>query len=177
MTCIVGLITSYKVIIGGDSAGVDESYNLTIRKDPKVFRVGDMLMGITSSFRMGNLLRFNLTLPEHPDGMDAFEYMVRHFIPAVRECLKEGGYTTVKENNEEGGSWLVAYRGRLFHIESDFQVGESTCPFDACGCGAPYALGYLHNTHDFGWASVQGALDCASTFSAGVKGPYVIEEL
>ena len=54
MTCIVGLINkeNKSVTIGGDSSGLAGS-DLTIRKDPKVFKNGDFIFGCTSSsFRM-----------------------------------------------------------------------------------------------------------------------------
>lgn len=52
MTCIIGFIKNKKVYIGGDSAGVGGSH-VTIRRDSKVFKNGNFIMGYTSSFRMG----------------------------------------------------------------------------------------------------------------------------
>ena len=45
-----------------------------------------------------------------------------------------------------GGSFLVAYQGRLFSIQSDYQVCETNRGFHAIGCGADYALGSLAST-------------------------------
>lgn len=49
MTCIVGYFDkkTKKVTIGGDSAGVS-GLHITIRKDPKVFRVGEFIIGCTA---------------------------------------------------------------------------------------------------------------------------------
>ena len=44
MTCIVGLRHEGKAWIGGDSAGVG-GLELTVRRDPKVFKNGPMLFG------------------------------------------------------------------------------------------------------------------------------------
>lgn len=44
MTCIVGLAVNGKTYIGGDSAGVG-GYDLTIRRDAKVFTNGEFAMG------------------------------------------------------------------------------------------------------------------------------------
>ena len=55
MTCIVGLIHEDKVYIGADSAGAANG-NITIRKDKKVFKVGEFIFGCTSSFRMIQLI-------------------------------------------------------------------------------------------------------------------------
>ena len=69
--------------------------DITIRKDPKVFKVGNFLIGYTSSFRMGQILRFNFNplkyVPEIHN--DEYEYMCTDFIDEVRVCFREGGYT------------------------------------------------------------------------------------
>ncbi|KKN17732.1 hypothetical protein LCGC14_0962700, partial [marine sediment metagenome] len=63
MTCIVGFIDDGgKAWMGGDSAGV-AGHHTHPRRDPKVFRVGPVLIGYTSSFRMGQLLRYHLKIP------------------------------------------------------------------------------------------------------------------
>ncbi|HZK68569.1 MAG TPA: hypothetical protein VFC36_03120, partial [Paludibacter sp.] len=121
MTCIVGMVdkNSNRVIIGGDSASSGGS-NVFIRKDPKVFKNGEFLIGCTTSFRMIQLLRFSLSLPEVTK--DIYEYMCTDFINEVRKCFKDGGYLQKYTNGDEkGGSFLVAYKNRLFKIEDDFQ--------------------------------------------------------
>ena len=101
MTCIVGLVHEGTVFIGGDSAGV-AGLSLVVRADEKVFRNGDFLMGFTTSFRMGQLLRYKLDPPRrHPDDRVA-KYMVVDFIDAVRECLKAGGWASKPESTEGG---------------------------------------------------------------------------
>ena len=93
------------VYIGGDSAGV-AGLSLVVRADEKVFRNGDFLMGFTTSFRMGQLLRYKLYPPRrHPDDRVA-KYMVVDFIDAVRECLKAGGYAS-KPESTEGHRWTA----------------------------------------------------------------------
>ncbi len=62
MTCIVGVVKDGVVYIGGDSAGVS-GLRLIKRKDSKVFKRKGFIIGYTSSFRMGQLLRFKLDPP------------------------------------------------------------------------------------------------------------------
>lgn len=180
MTCIVGLIHDGTVYIGGDSAGI-AGYSLTVRADEKVFANGPFLMGFTTSFRMGQLLRYKLTPPTHPyvepgQLMDVPKYMVTCFIDAVRECLKAGGYAEKLNEQESGGKFLVGYSGRLFIIDSDYQVGESLDGYAAVGCGADIALGALHATMTVEPRTrVMRALAAAERHSAGVRGPFVIE--
>lgn len=177
MTCIVGIAHKGKVYIGGDSAGVDGRYGLVVRADRKVFRSGDFVMGFTTSFRMGQLLAFNFNPPKPRVGVDIMAYMVTDFIDAARARMKEGGFKKVDKEVEEGGTFLVGYSGRLFHIADDFQVGESTHGFDACGCGDQLALGSLRSTRQ--WPDptkrLREALETAQAFSAGVRGPFFYE--
>lgn len=180
MTCIVGLIKiahddSTKVYIGADSAGSD-GYNVTIRADKKVFKVGEFLFGCTSSFRMIQLLQFSFTPPVHHPDVDVYRYMCTYFVDEVRSTLKSGGYAKVDSNEETGGTFLVGYRGRLFRIESDFQVGESIDPFESVGCGSSYALGALEAiaTNRPADDIIKIALQIAERRSGGVRGPFHI---
>jgi len=178
MTCIVGLVDKKenKVIIGGDSAGVS-GLNLIIRKDEKVFKNKNFIIGCTSSFRMIQLLRFSF-IPPDIGGKDLYEYMCTDFINEVRKCFKEGGYLQKYEDGDEkGGTFLVGFRNRLFHIGNDFQVGESLIGFDACGCGEDFALGSLFSTQKQKISAekkVLKALECAEHLSGGVSKPFVI---
>ncbi len=183
-TCIVGIVENGIVWMGGDSAGVSRLDTLR-RADVKVFlRDGKepMIMGYTSSFRMGQLLRFKLNIPERPRDKEIYEYMVTDFIDAVRKCFKDGGFGITKDEQRWGGTYLVGYAGRLFTIYADFQVAENILPYASCGCGEDYAMGVLYSTSGEsykGGASqrITRALSCAEEFSGGVKGPFVIQKL
>lgn len=180
MTCIVAIRDQGSVLMGCDSAGVG-GYARVNRVDPKIYRVGDMLIGFTTSFRMGQLLGYSLTLPKHHADVPIESYMATSFINAVRECLKAGGWAEKDKEQERGGTFLVGYRGRIFAIEGDYQVGERVEPYDAVGCGFDLALGSLHTSERLGTYKardrVQMALEAAAAFSAGVHGPFRFEEL
>ena len=95
MTCIVGLVDDCKVYIGGDSAAISTPpyHDLVVRADEKVFRNGPFVIGFTSSYRMGQLLRYKLLPPRlvlaHGD---LHRFMATAFVDAVRDCLQRGGY-------------------------------------------------------------------------------------
>lgn len=176
MTCIAGLVHDGRVYIGGDSAGVDGRLHLTVRADRKVFRNGPFVMGFTSSFRMGQLLAHALEPPRrHPDD-DVYAYMVKDFINAVRQCLKDGGWAQKREEQEIAGDFLVGYAGRLFLISGDYQVGENADGIAACGCGDMLALGALVATTDKEPEDrIMTALSVAERFSGGVRAPFHVE--
>lgn len=176
MTCIVGVKHKGGVVIGGDSAGVS-GLDLVVRSDRKVFVKGDYVMGFTTSFRMGQLLHHALTVPVCYDGMDLEHFMVTSFVNAVRDCLKSGGFASKDKEEEQGGCFVVGYKGRLFTIEGDYQVGEAVDSFTAVGCGAKFALGSLCETENLKPKDrVQRALNAAERYSAGVRKPFHIVE-
>jgi ATP-dependent protease HslVU (ClpYQ) peptidase subunit len=178
MTCIVGLVDEGNVYIGGDSAGVNGNWDLIVRSDPKVFRTGPFLMGFTSSFRMGQLLRYAFVPPPHPPEIDLYHYMTVEFINAVRDCLKSGGWAKKEGEKEVGGIFLVGYRGHLFHIESDYQVGEAMDGYMAVGSGDEVARGALYATQKLPpMVRLRLALEAAERWNAGVRGPFVIDVL
>ncbi len=171
MTCIVGVVHRMGVIIGGDSAGVG-AYRIVRRADEKVFKVGEFIMGFTDSFRMGNILRYSFTPPVQGAENDV-TFMNTKFVDAVRACLTKGGYAAKKDEVESGGTFLVGYRGNLYCIESDYQVGISLEEFEAIGCGEEFALGCLHATGERDpHERVKLALEAAARFSTGVRGPF-----
>jgi hypothetical protein len=178
MTCIIGLACPKrgKVYIGGDSAGV-ANYAVTIRADEKVFRNGPFVMGFTSSFRMGQILRYAFSPPEHPQGLDGMCYMVGRFVPAVRQAFKDGGYGRSKDGEDLGGKFLVGYRGQLYAIEDDFQVARMSDDVASVGCGCEFALGAMHASAGLSPRKrILKALEIATHLSAGVRPPFVIEE-
>ena len=179
MTCIVGMIDrkSNKVIIGGDSLSSTNIF-ISSRKDAKVFKKGSFVIGCTSSFRMIQLLRFSLVLPEI-NGKDIYEYMCTDFIDAVRECFSKGGFLQKEQTGEEiGGQFLVGYEDRLFIIDNDFQVGETYDEFNSVGCGSDFALGCIYLLRDKNIPienKIRQALEAAEHFSPFVKQPFIFE--
>ncbi len=175
MTCIVGLVHEGKVWIGADSAGV-KGWDLVLRADSKVFVKDGFGFGFTTSFRMGQLLQHAFTIPKRHPERDLTAYMCTDFVDAIRACLKSGGYAKCADAVETGGDFLVGHAGRLFSIESDYQVAESLAPYQAVGCGQSFALGALFATEGLEpRRRVQLALEAACAMSAGVRGPFRIE--
>ena len=170
--------------MAGDSAGVG-GLSIVTRSDKKVFLKKDSVgnefgFGFTSSFRMGQLLQYNLNVPALPSECNLHEYMVTTLIPAIRLCLKEGGFSKIENNTEHGGTFLVAVRGRVFYVDEDFQVGENLPEFSACGCGEDLALGALYATRNLKLVAskrLTTALEAAQEFSAGVRAPFNIIEV
>lgn len=178
MTAIVGLVHDGQVHIGGDSAGV-AGWTMTVRADAKVFTNGPFVFGFTTSFRMGQLIRYAV-VPPTPDPADLDAFMATKFVDAIRDCLKAGGWAKKTEEREEGGVFLVGTCGRLFTVHADYQVGEAVDGYTAVGCGDEIALGALYASAGSGLAPQARlglALEAAQRFSAGVRGPFAFASL
>lgn len=177
MTCIIAMEHEEKVYMGCDSAA-SSGWNNRPTVLPKVFQVGDFLIGYTSSFRMGQLLQYHLKVREREEE-SSMRYMVTGFVPAMRECLKEGGYAKVENNQEEIGFFLVGYQGRVYTIADDMQVNRYQDGMSAVGCGANYALATLATLQDMDEKldpekAIMKSLEIAGRFSNGVSGPYTV---
>ena len=178
MTCIVGLEAEGGVLIGGDSAAAD-GWNIHATRLEKVFQVNQFLIGYTSSFRMGQLLQYKLSVEQRKHNKSNLEYLAITFIDSVRECLGAGGFRQVENGQESGGKFLVGYEGVLYVVDNDFHVNSSIDGFTAIGCGANFALGNLLATNKEMPAvkRVELALAAAGHFSNGVCAPYKVKFL
>jgi len=181
MTCVVGMLgEDGKVWMGADSYGGDY-HTYEKRKDKKIFINGDYLIGFTTSFRMGQLLMFG-DLPPVGKKKDLFKFMVTEFIPAIRELLKEGGYSKISENQESGGEFLVGVKGHIFRIDNDFQVQESIGDVVTCGAGESFALSSMKTMNSLDTdmnckEKIKLSLNISSQISAHVRPPFHIMKI
>lgn len=177
MTCVVGAALKGSVWIGADSAGVG-GYELTVRRDRKAFVLGEYAFGFTLSFRHIQLVRHSWHPPVPPADPDLLEkHMATTVVDSLRRVLKRGGALRREHEVETGTSCLIGVRGRLFHVQPDWQVAENEVPYAACGCGESYAIGAMAAM----WSSksnrsvesaVRRALKISEQFCAGVRGPF-----
>lgn len=194
MTCIVALTDGERVLIGGDSAGTN-GHELRLRTDAKVFRAGPYGLGFTSSFRMGQILRYETELPEPPTNTDAEElerFMVTEFVETVRQAFSDKGFAKTaryaspalpgltEEGQAIGGTFLVGVAGQVFEIMNDFQVSRPSRPYSAVGKGALVALGALHALED-GEMSLrergEAALVASEAYCSYVREPFRFVEV
>lgn len=175
MTCVIGYKTDEGIWIGADSAGTTPWGSQTLRADQKVFNRNGFTMGFCGSFRMGQVLRFNLVATQQPEGMDDYEYMVTTFVEDVRKVLKRAGYSHIKNNVETGGNFIVAYRNGLYEVEEDYQVGITTRAYACTGSGMDIASGAMSILQDQEIepaAAIKQALKSAANHDAYVSAPF-----
>ncbi len=180
MTLIAGFVEGGVVTLLGDSvAGNVSQYTVDLVTEPKVFFVQDLLIGYTTSFRMGQLLQHGLDLPARNRALDAGTWLRTIFATRVRALFEGNGFGDGK--NDNGGVFLIGVDGRLFTMQGDFAVLEYTHPYAAVGCGESYAEGALHalgtlrrsgGTEHTPREMLRLAADAATRHSAYVRPPY-----
>ena len=187
MTCIVALTNGSEIVMAGDSAGCGKASFIELRDDPKVFERKGYIIGYTTSFRMGQILRYHTSLPE-PVGDDLYAFMVNAFIPAARSAFVEHGFDKTYSRGEtgEGGQWseqgqciggrfVVGLRGQLFTIDHDYNVAKPHLPYVAIGRGAEVAYGALFSTGAMAMEErAEAALHAATQHTGCVRPPFVV---
>jgi len=165
MTVIAARIRNGLVEISADSNGVAGGTTIP-RVDSKLIQFGDnIIVGFTSSYRMGQILRHHVTFP--PPSSNVGEWLVEGFIPTFRAALAEHGWMKKDSEREEGGVFLIAHPWGIATIEDDFQVGEHR-DYYAVGSGRDVALGALHQG-----ATAQQACMAARDHCTTVGGPLI----
>lgn len=177
MTCIAAIAQDGKVYMGADSMASDGYYR-HVTALPKIFRVGEFLIGYTDSFRMGQILQYHLECRPQQNGESDERFMVVAFVEAARACLKTYAYAIIENNEERGGTFMIGYRGNVYVIYNDFQVNHYRSGLATCGAGESYALAALVALDD--WLPedrLRRALEISAELSALVTPPFQIEVL
>lgn len=184
MTCIVGLETGTGVIIGGDRATVGGG-TVRITGRPKVFRLGNIIVGSSGCGRVANILENSIELKGLEPSINSVMECVVH---PLKEILRNSGNLKISDNLEttDWADFLIGIENCLFSVYSDFQVDRYECGYNAIGSGQDYALGSLHSTgfllhstdslkaHKY---RVELALEAAASHCSTVRPPFDMEEI
>lgn len=196
MTSVVGIADGKTVWIGADTCYSDKD-SRGQSAHPKVFfkevitghdvygsyytsKTERLLFGCCGYFRMFQLLEYGWNLPDI-GSLAVEEWLTVPFARSLRELFKDNGFIKSKDGVDEfpEGAFLMGFRGKLYHIEENFQFIESAHQEDACGSGSKFALGSLYTSRSLPWSSEQRiriALN-ASLTNPFVSAPFDIWEL
>lgn len=174
MTCIVGLIHNGKVHMACDSAASDTDIgSVHKRKDVKLFMVDEYLIGFSNSFRMGQILQHDF-IPPRPSKRNLEKTMCIDFVDKVYECLNRNNFG-IDKDSDNVSELIVGIHGRLFVMDSDFNMGEYLDKYFAIGSGYQFALGSLYSTKSVKNPKTRltKALEAAAEYSIGVEPPFL----
>jgi len=178
MTCIAAYVDKEKNIwMGGDSIAYG-NYKYNLISQPKVFLTHNMIIGYTSSFRMGQILQYDFDIPKHSPELTDNRYMVSVFIDKIIERFEKKKYSKISDNQASGGVFLIGYNQKLYRVDADFQVTEMLANYNSVGCGENFSNAAFWTMEKRKMRieprdKVYYALECASNFSL-VKEPFHI---
>lgn len=181
MTCIAAIIDKDGVgHIACDSLGSNPRTKNTYINQ-KIFTVGDMLIGFTSSYRMGQILQYRLELPVAAVGQSLEQWLHTDFVDAVRATLTQNGFMHVENNEEAAGTFLIVVSGRIFTVQDDLSILESVDNFEACGSGEDYARATMNTLVSYGVDDpsviLTEAIEAATKYVPSVGGEiYMLSE-
>ncbi len=136
--------TEESVVFAADSAAANGSEIYTLDTE-KVFKRDGYLFGYCGSYRIGQILRHCVALPEYPDeSADMERFMVRELVPAIRKAVEtEGAAGEGRGFLGEQTCILTCVRGQIWTIGPDLTVIRES-PFAAIGSGRLRAYPALH---------------------------------
>jgi ATP-dependent protease HslVU (ClpYQ) peptidase subunit len=179
MTCIVGLIDGNAVWLGGDRAATDQGLNRTLLKEPKIFAKGELGFGFCGSPKVMDALKHGIELPIQASDDDR-AFLVTELVPAIRDGLIKLD-AAGPDNSPFGGTGevcfpgeiLIAYRARLYRMQTNFQLIEGDEKFASVGSGSTLALGSFEATKKV-WGAKKRVLMAleASTKNAACAPPF-----
>ncbi len=183
MTCIAGIKDKDRVWIGADSFGSTNSYGI-VYNNKKVFKLKDnknMLIGYTTSFRMGDLLEYSKGLIDEmsllKNEIIDREYIVTKIIPRISRLFADNKFETNDRGEASGGDFLLANNTDLYLVQDDYSVVEPKEGFISCGSGMYFALSSMYTTQNTDMSPVERiklALETAEHFQINVRRPFVI---
>ena len=189
MTAIAAYARSGVVTMGGDSAAVADSHYLHLTAAPKVFEIGPLLIGYTSSFRMGHALQHRLAITDDdallipasdkPEALDS--WMATTFTDKVRGIMRDAGYMKTENGREYGGQFIVGVKGHIYSFDDDYHALRIAEGYAACGSGITACMGAMFACQNTApnmrpARIVELALEAAQSCVTSVRGPFHIIE-
>ncbi len=142
MTCIVGVEKNDKVYMAGDIQGTSGN-NKLVHTQPKVFKIGDIVIGYAGSYRFGQIIEAHLSDPFIPSkNHSIYKWLVKVIVPEIAQILEDNGYYGEDEESDAitGGNCLIGVRNELWELQEDFSILRSTRGYQSIGSGHEYAL-------------------------------------
>lgn len=160
MTTIIGIEVNEGAILAADgriSTYDQTGYNTQINAlhdTTKLHNTPHYTIGTAGDLRAINIIAHTLNPPKPPKNANPnqlYKYLITQFVPQLQTTFDEHKYSTTNKTSdttqtaEHPSTLLIAIQGHIFYIEGDYSVMRDSNNIYACGTGAPYALGHLHD--------------------------------
>jgi len=172
MTCVSAVKGDSRIYFAADSL-TSNGQTFDMEESPKLFRASNLIIGVTTSWRWAQILRFHVEAG-CPD-IDCYKWLVREYVPAVQAAMIEHGFGSHAERGDyEGGQCVVGCPdGTLAVIEGDYQVSLPG-KVVAIGSGHEVARGSMAASLRLGVSAKRAVADSirdAASYVVSVGGP------
>ena len=151
MTAVAAYTNGEKVWMAGDSfCGHEESTDLCAESKIIPAAQGKLLVGVCGTIRQSVVLESTLRMLDNmkPEIITA-DYIRNDFPTMFLQQLEEHNALPEMEGQKILGNagYLFAIEGRIFYMEADFGVWESSKPIAAIGAGRTLVVGALSRSY------------------------------
>lgn len=146
MTCIIAIVDGqHNVWLAGDSfCGDDNIRNMC--NASKVYKVGPLGIGLCGYVRQELIIEQTIRQALEKDNVQVTHDWIKFELPNL---ISKNMHTNNAIINKDGqstmgkSSYLIAFDGRLYYLDDDFGIWETSKKIAAIGAGKYYALGAL----------------------------------
>lgn len=186
MTCIIGLKTSDKIYIAGDSAAIDDYTFSVVRNDEKVYIKKtsnyDLLLGFAGNYRYGQLLKYKWEVPKYDESEDFQEYLHTYFIDSIYELMNDNFLDGKNGQNSELGNAIIGFNNTMIMIHDDLHIEQINTNFSDCtaiGGGAEVAYGAMESLKNVSPIKrLNRSLEIVHKYlPAAVRPPFIIKSI
>lgn len=169
MTCVAGIVDGPKVWLGGDSAN-SSKVEIVTTVDPKVFQLGEWVLGYAGDLAFGDVLRYRIAMPRLSKNSNIDQLVHVDLIDEILAACKRRSI----DSADERGEAIVGVRGRLYVIDTDLSIREAR-GFASIGNGgiaARCALAESAKSRRTPKTRLKSALEIAAEYTKDVRPPW-----
>jgi len=153
MTCIISFERDNKIIIAGDKKASNSATGSNV-KEPKIFEKKKFMIGYTSSFRMGQILKHIWTPPSKKEDQTIDNYLYTDVINSLRQVFEVNNFG----ESDTTGTFILVYKNRKFIYQSDNSLLEYEDNVISTGSGEEIAFGSVKALIDIKTLSIKEIL-------------------
>ncbi len=174
MSVVIAVSDGKTIEAGADSAGgsQDEIYEIM---EEKIFVRGAYLIGYCGSLRIGQILRYEVELPDPPAEEDLAAFLVKEVMPEIRRAVETAGAAGKDQVLPGKTMILLGCRGGLWCIGPELFVSQAK-PYAVIGSGRHHAYGALHALlaagMKIGRRLIELGLQAAAAYTPSVRPPF-----
>jgi ATP-dependent protease HslVU (ClpYQ) peptidase subunit len=144
MTTIAGAQHKTGCVIASDSQTTWGERPFNSFGVDKIVERNGYLIAVAGDGRAADILNHAWKPPRCNITGDLYGFLVSKVIPSMRKALADNGWKDSSDSKDDSGiDALIAIRGQLFSIASDFTVLRDENGFYGAGSGGNYAVGAL----------------------------------